>query len=622
MIKEMTKVQIVGPKTHRDRCIEILHELSIMQIETVLEEKEGFLKKVPVEKEKLEEKKRLEKIREALTELLSVLPTPSSVAPPLRLKKQHIYEEFERLVPLMERAKALYREQEELKEELEMVSRYEHLLRGFVPLVTALGGLKNIEITGLVVDRTVPDVLKLLEEELKRLTKGAYEFHSKVIDEDTIAVVITYQKKYSPQIRHIILGEGIDEIRLPQDYREMPLFEALKEMLKKKMVLPERIESIKRELETISQTHRPLIEGLKRTVEDAIDEIEVLYYFAESRFLFIIEGWVPADRVDHLERELKGEFEEDVLVQVLEPAAEELDRVPVYIENPPYIRPFEIFLRALPPPKYGSVDPTPYVAFFFPTFFGLIVGDVGYGLVVLGAGQFIKRRWKEREFIKNAGVVLSLCGVSAIVFGILFGEFFGTLPEKLGFHPLFERMEGLKLFMLFTLGIGIVHTALGFIIGGLNLIKRGRTEKALEKFTSLILTLVIILMVAAAYNYIPEGLLTPLVVVFIAGVALLLWLEGVVGPLELVRSVGGILSYVRIMAVGTSSVVMAVVADRMAGMSASIFTGILVASLIHLLNIFMTFISPVIQSMRLQYVEFMGRFYEGGGRLYRPFSRR
>ncbi len=617
----MAKLRVVGPKSHRDHCIERLHELSVMQIETVFEEKGGFLKRVPIEKEKLEEKKRLEEIREALSQTLSVVPRPYG-GEPEKIDKPAIYEEFERLIPVMERAGHRYREREELKEELERVSRYEHLLRSFVPIISALGGLKNIEITGLVVDRTIPDILRLIEEEVRRLTKGAYQFHAKPVDEDTVAVVVTYQRKYSPQIRHIILGEGIDEIRLPEQYRDMPLLEALKEMMRKKEVLPERIESLRKELEMTARSFWARLYGIRKAVEDAIEEIEVLHYFGETRFLFIIEGWVPRDRVGCLRRELEKEFAEDVIVQELELAAEELDRAPVCIDNPPYLRPFEIFLRALPPPRYGSVDPTPYVALFFPTFFGLIVGDVGYGLVVLAVGLVVRRRYKEREFLRDAGVVLSVSGVSAIVFGVLFGEFFGGLPERWGFHPLFERMEGLKLFLLFTLGIGIVHTAMGFVIGGLNQLKRGRFRKAAEKFTSLILTMVIILMVAVVYNYLPEGFLTPLVAVFLMGVALLVWLEGVVGPLELVRSVGSILSYVRIMAVGTSSVVMAIVANEMAGMSASILGGILVALLVHLLNIFMTFISPVIQSMRLQYVEFMGRFYEGGGRLYRPFSKR
>ncbi len=621
MIKEMARLRVVGPKIHRDHCIERLHELSIMQIETVFEEKEGFLKRVPIEREKLDEKKRLEEMREMISQTLSVVPRTYG-GEPEKIDKPAIYEEFEGLTPVMERAAHLYRKREELKEELERVSRYEHLLRSFVPIISALGGLKNIEITGLVVDRTIPGILMLIEEEVKRLTKGAYQFHARPVDEDTVAVVITYQRRYSPQIRHIILGEGIDEIRLPEQYRDMPLLDALKEMIRKKEVLPERIESLRKELETIARSWGMRLHGLKKAVEDAIEEIEVLHYFGETRFLFIIEGWVPRDRVGYLRREFEKEFAEDVIVEELELTAEELDRAPVCIENPPYIRPFEIFLRALPPPRYGSVDPTPYVALFFPTFFGLIVGDVGYGLVVLATGLLVRRRYRERGFLRDAGVVLSLSGVSAVVFGVLFGEFFGGLPERWGFHPLFERMEGLKLFLLFTLGIGIVHTAMGFVIGGLNQLKRGRPGKAAEKFTSLILTVVIILMVAVVYNYLPEGFLTPLVAVFVVGVALLVWLEGVVGPLELVRSVGSILSYVRIMAVGTSSVVMAVVANKMAGMSTTILGGILVALLVHLLNIFMTFISPIVQSMRLQYVEFMGRFYEGGGRLYRPFSKR
>jgi V/A-type H+/Na+-transporting ATPase subunit I len=99
-------------------------------------------------------------------------------------------------------------------------------------------------------------------------------------------------------------------------------------------------------------------------------------------------------------------------------------------------------------------------------------------------------------------------------------------------------------------------------------------------------------------------------------------LEGMLGPIEFMEALGNIISYVRLMAVGTASVVMALVANQMGALADNAALGVIIAALIHCLNLLLSVLSPSIQSMRLQYVEFFSKFYEGGGRLYRPFKKR
>jgi V/A-type H+-transporting ATPase subunit I len=127
---------------------------------------------------------------------------------------------------------------------------------------------------------------------------------------------------------------------------------------------------------------------------------------------------------------------------------------------------------------------------------------------------------------------------------------------------------------------------------------------------------------AAIAGYLPRSFFTPALLAVIAGSACLVLLEGVLGPLESIKALGSILSYVRLMAVGAASVVMATAANRMSGKAGSLVVGILMAGAVHIINIMLSLLSPSIQSMRLQYVEFFGKFYEGGGRRYKPFKKR
>jgi V/A-type H+-transporting ATPase subunit I len=190
-------------------------------------------------------------------------------------------------------------------------------------------------------------------------------------------------------------------------------------------------------------------------------------------------------------------------------------------------------------------------------------------------------------------------------------------------HPIiFDRLKALKTFLVLTLGIGLGHVVLGLLIAIVNYFHRGKPREAVGKLSYLVLVVSFLLILGIALKYIPAGLMTPSLIVLVVSFVVLTAIEGIIGPLEVIRALGNILSYMRIMAVGTASVVMALVANKVAGLAGSLIVGIIAALLIHTLNIFLSILSPTIQSMRLQYVEFLSKFYEGGGRRYEPFKKR
>ena len=623
----MLKVQIIGPRALLDEAVRELHAAAVVHVETVPEEyiKENeFLSKLPIEREKLKEKEALERYSERLRNLKALLP-PSS-GRPVRVAVDEIHRYMVDLAPFEERANALRARKDEFIEELSIINKYEKLLRGFAPIISRLGGLKNFEITGLTLEKTREDISVLLEAEVARVTEGMFSIHVKDIDEYTLGLVLTYPRSYAPQVRTLLSGKAISEMRLPDEYSEMTLIEALKLMGRRKAELPGLIDDIERELYSISSRWYAAITGVARAIEDALDEIGVLSYAAATRFAFIIEGWVPADVYRELSERLSKLFGGRIIIRTLDVTALERESIPVYIKNPRLIRPFEVFLAALSPPKYGSVDPTPFVALFFPAFFGLIVADMGYGVLILASAAYLRMRFigKGKRFFRDLATVFIVSGASAIFFGFLFGEFFGDLGERAGLlHPiLFNRIDALKTLIVVSLAIGIGHVLLGITISIVSHARRRALKETCAKAVYLVLIVSFLSLIGVMFGLLPKALVPWAAGVMATSFVALVVLEGILGPIEFIEALGNIVSYVRLMAVGTASVVMALVANRMGEMSDNIVLGVVISALIHFLNLLLSVLSPSIQSMRLQYVEFFSKFYEGGGRPYRPFKKK
>ncbi|MBW7957143.1 MAG: hypothetical protein H3C68_04550 [Deltaproteobacteria bacterium] len=625
MIKRMLKVRIIGPKSRIDEAVKALHSAAVLHIETVPEEdirNGGLIRRLPIEAERIREKEELERARETLASLTALVPPPPVVRP-ARVEARMIPRYMGDLAHIGERARELRARKDSLSEELSSIGKYEKLLRGFAPIVSRLGGLKNFEIAGITLERTREDIAGLLESEVSRITDGVYRMLMRDLDPETIGVVLAYPKHFDPQVKSLLAGRAISEVRLPDEYADMALVEALMRMERRRAQIPGLIRDIDRELSTIGFQWYDEIAGTARAVDNALDEFGALSYAAASSFAFIIEGWVPAERYGDLLREFRAAFVESVRISTIETGAAQDDSVPVLIRNPWFIRPFEVFLSALPPPRYGSVDPTIYVAIFFPAFFGLIVADMGYGAVTMVLALFIRSRFKGMKAYRDIATVLAIASGSAIVFGFLFGEFFGDLGERLGLHPiLFHRIEALTTLIYVTIGIGVFHVLLGIALGIKSSITRKKTKKAGARAAFFVLVVSFLWVLGSLSGYLPGEYLPIAAAVSALSFIALVVLEGILGPVDFLEALGNIISYVRIMAVGTASVVMALVANRLGSLPESMAIGIAIAGLMHLLNLLLSILSPSIQSMRLQYVEFFSKFYEGGGRKYRPFRRR
>ncbi|HVX89622.1 MAG TPA: V-type ATPase 116kDa subunit family protein, partial [Gemmatimonadales bacterium] len=370
----------------------------------------------------------------------------------------------------------------------------------------------------------------------------------------------------------------------------------------------------------LARTAGPELQRAQVGLQDRLQALEAVPHTALTARAFVVEGWVPTRGKQLLIRGLQARCGDQVVVSEVAQEDWEGAEAPVELANPRLLRPFEVLIRLFPLPRYGSIDPTPFVAVFFPAFFGLMVGDIGYGLVLAVLGLVLHWRSRPGTLLRNVAEITGPCALFSILAGALFGEFFGDLgTRRFGLAPvLFRREEAIVPFLLLALALGVVHMTLGLVLGAVN--ARRHPRQAAGRGISAVMVLLVVGALLAAVKVLPERFFTPLVVILLIAFPVLVALEGVVAMIELVTTFGNILSYARIMALGVASVMLAVVANRMVGALGSVAVGVLFATLFHVVNFAIAMFSPTIHALRLHYVEFFGKFYSPSGVRYAPLA--
>jgi V/A-type H+-transporting ATPase subunit I len=332
---------------------------------------------------------------------------------------------------------------------------------------------------------------------------------------------------------------------------------------------------------------------------------------------------MPSASVDRLREALVAKHGDTVVVEERELLQQDLDEVPVALRNPPYFKPFELLLRPLPAPRYTSIDPTPFIGVFFPLFFGMILGDIGYGLLLLLTAAGFVVFAKGRRTLRQVGQILLVASIYTVIFGALYGECFGELGARwLGVdRGLIDRRTSIVPMLYFALAVGSVHVLLGLALGVVSSLKGHRAREALFRLFSLLTLLCVAGVLVSYFAPVAALLRKPLLVTMLVIAPVLLITGGLLAPFELLRHLGNIVSYARIMAVGLASVLLAYVANSLAGAAGSVWVGVAVAVLLHAFNILLGVFAPTIHALRLHYVEFFGKFIETGGRRYEPLKK-
>ena len=391
---------------------------------------------------------------------------------------------------------------------------------------------------------------------------------------------------------------------------------------KKASELSKRIKEIDGDLEKTALEWGPRLAALFLYIDGRTAQAAVETHLESSGDSFTIHGWIPEDALPSTVASLKERFGGKIHLQWKEPDGEEEAEAPTALKNSPLSSPFELFLKLLRPPSYGGVDPTAAIALFFPFFSGCMVGDIGYGAVLLLIALALKR--SAGALWRDVGSILLFVAGWSILWGVAWGEFFGDIGHRL-FHlePLWvERSESIQPVMAFTVALGAAHVFFGLFIGIYQGLRNKQRHVWMEKTGNLAVLLALTGGLVFLKAELPKGFFTLPLSLLVVGIALLIWGGGIGGIIDALGSVGNIISYVRIAAIGLSSAILAMVASTFLDVFGVSVLGIFLALTIHLMNFVLAIGGSSLHSARLHYVEFFGKFYSGSGREYTPFKRR
>lgn len=423
--------------------------------------------------------------------------------------------------------------------------------------------------------------------------------------------------------------------------------------------LKKEIDAINQKLAGIKEKHQELLGACEEIFQAEIEQTEAPLRFATTAQTFVAEGWVPADKVTGISTALDKVTGGKVFVTEL-PVDPVHDAVPVEYNNPSFAKPAQMLMDIYSRPNYTEVDPTLMLAIVFPIFFGLILGDVGYGLLLLIMCLALRRVFKGDE-AKQFLTVLRNASICSIIFGLLFSEFLGfELPwhsiiysrhlnigvtEAAGSHG-----AAITELLVVSVWIGILHISLGRILGMVNHARQDHGEHRVKAVCANFGWLAVMWgIIIAIWSMFPIPLMFDLTgLPQVAGLSLGLIIgavlvvlgiifiarDSVLEIVEIPTIISHVLSYTRLVAVGLSSVAIAMVVNYMSiGMfikpaleDFSIFgivfiiAGVMIFLLGHALNLALGLLGGGLHSIRLHYVEFFTKFYKGGGRKYIPFG--
>ncbi len=374
-------------------------------------------------------------------------------------------------------------------------------------------------------------------------------------------------------------------------------------------------------MEKIANENKDFLLAAEEFLSNELDKAEAPLRFAATKDAFLIKGWVPAEQLNSAVENLNKAGKNKIFIHS-EPANYN-DKVPIKLKNEKYSKPFEFFINMYSLPTYREIDPTFFMFLTYPVFFGFMLGDFGYGIVSFALFYFLKKKMPKGAALFN---VLLLSSVSSIFFGFIYGEFFGL--EEIGYFNiphLISRSHSVLELMYIAIGIGVVHVNWGLIAGFINVRRNHGLKHAIfEKASWFVLEIGILLLVLSYKGIIAVSSLIGWV--FFAAAAIMLYRgEGIRGIIEIPTILTNTLSYLRLMAIGLSSVSIAAVVNEMAeGFFHEggflIFAGILVLLIGHVLNITLGLFGSFLHSLRLHYVEFFTKFFEGGAEKYKPFG--
>lgn len=347
---------------------------------------------------------------------------------------------------------------------------------------------------------------------------------------------------------------------------------------------------------------------------------------------FLLEGWVPAEKWPELESQLKNY---PCAWELRDPTEEEYPKVPVKLKNNWFTRPLSMVTEMYSLPAYNGLDPNPLMAPFFILFYGIMMADMGYGLLMMIASVVVLKKSRPRAGMHNFFALLGLCGVSTFIMGAVTGGFFGDLipqllklinPEStfVWFWPtLFTPLEDTMMILVGAMALGFVQILVGMAISFVKKLRRGQVMDAIwEEVTWWVVFAGLALAILGVTN----------LVIILGGVMVVAGpiltekgfgkITGIFGSLynHVTGYFGDILSYSRLMALMLAGSVIAQVFNTLGAIPGNVVIFIIISMLGNALNFALNLLGCYVHDLRLQCLEYFNKFYEDGGKPFRPMK--
>jgi len=652
----MTRVRVVTLKDYSEPTLKALHRVGVLHVE---EGKEL----APVDRAAIEgQQKEISELRTFVSRMMSYIAEKEQVS--LGEDVEVIY--TRPFAEVTQEVRSLYADFAELHGKTTRIDRETQELTEQKKYLGALTQhldvrLKDLHFSGDYLFSRVfvlsTEVYQNLHDELG---KYLLESTEATVDKETILYALG-KMEHLETVETVVCGGGGEILLVPDE--GLRLREFLEKTEKRLTELEARLAELYENLRSRSKEELHRIALLRGVLVAESQRLSVLARACEARYVTMIEGWVPDSSLELVVSELKTSLDY-VFIDTRKP--EPSEEPPTKLKNPKALRPFQVVVNLFATPRYREWDPTPIVAYSFATFFGLMIADVGYAVGLILFARFLMGRLlggSDSEGFKMFQRLIYISSGVALVLGLLSGNYFGDIYTFFGFESLGlvagvqQMLQSPLTFIILAIFIGWVHVNIAHIAAMVKAVKEKNRGAVINKVGLLVIQFGAFWLLRAlmsidipsvldhimAFPTLPPMFYTAAMYGTFAGVALIVFgaykerggIGALLGVFDITGILGDVMSYSRLAGVGLATFylgqafnILARVISGMiplSGVAGVVVGGILAVVILvlgHAINLLLGFLTGFVHSLRLCFVEFLIKFYQGGGIYYSPFRLR
>ncbi len=419
------------------------------------------------------------------------------------------------------------------------------------------------------------------------------------------------------------------------------------EILRGDLTPSERIAANEKNIRELEHEREQLSHVLRKLSKDYLKSLEIEHEYLSNRILretsssnflaseyaSFLEGYVPTESLEEMKQFIQEKVGQGYYMETKEAESDD-EQVPIALKNSKLVEPFESMVYSYSLPRYNELDPTPFMAPFYWVFFGMMVADAGFGLLTLVLTTIVLKKFRLKKATAEFVRFFQILSISIIFWGIIYGGFFGDLAPWKG---LIDTNKDYTLMIILSVAFGVIHLFFGMGLKAFMNFRDGDAAGAFYDVISWYMALIgVALFLLAEPMGMPPVLKTIGLVSMIVGMVVIVLFSardergfgrfawGIYNLYGITSYIGDLVSYTRLMALGLAGGFISVAVNTIVKMIfgfgiPGILLGAIVFVVFQLFNLFLSMLSAYVHTMRLQYVEYFGKFYDGGGVPFKKF---